>query len=173
VGWQIAMNAKIGFKLQVTATPGFHSHYDWGDQTMWLFSDAPQDPEDETVMDQHGADALYSVVKSLMHAIRIEDEEAQQDAAHQMIQIAKPWMIRRWLESKLANRKPLVRIPKVTAHLIDLELTKDEQAKLKAMVERYTSRGSSRAWRVHRWRFACFSLVLGHTEDRNDISGQW
>jgi len=24
VGWQIAMNAKIGFKLQVTATPGFH-----------------------------------------------------------------------------------------------------------------------------------------------------
>jgi len=29
VGKQIAMNAKIGFKLQVTATPGFHSLYDW------------------------------------------------------------------------------------------------------------------------------------------------
>ena len=29
VGWQIAMNAKIGFKLQVTATLGFHSLYDW------------------------------------------------------------------------------------------------------------------------------------------------
>jgi len=29
VGWQIAMNAKIGFKLQVTGTPGFHSLYDW------------------------------------------------------------------------------------------------------------------------------------------------
>jgi hypothetical protein len=24
VGWQISMNAKIGFKLHVTATPGFH-----------------------------------------------------------------------------------------------------------------------------------------------------
>ena len=24
VGWLIAMNVKIGFKLQVTATPGFH-----------------------------------------------------------------------------------------------------------------------------------------------------
>jgi len=28
VDWQIVMNAKIGFKLQVTATPGFHSLYD-------------------------------------------------------------------------------------------------------------------------------------------------
>jgi hypothetical protein len=26
VGWQIALNAKIGLKLQVTSTPGFHSH---------------------------------------------------------------------------------------------------------------------------------------------------
>jgi len=26
---------------------------------------------------------------------------------------------------------------------------------------------------VHRWQLACFSLVLGDTEDRNDISGQW
>ena len=34
VGWQIAMNAKIGFKLQVTATPEFHSLYDWCFQTM-------------------------------------------------------------------------------------------------------------------------------------------
>jgi hypothetical protein len=52
VGWQIAMNAKIGFKLQVTATLGFHSLYDWCFQTMWLFSGTPEDPEDDTVMDQ-------------------------------------------------------------------------------------------------------------------------
>jgi hypothetical protein len=173
VGWRIAMNARIGFKLQVTATPGFHSLYDWCFQTMWLFSGAPEDPEDETVMEMHGADALYSAVKSLMHAIRTEDEEAQQDAAHRMIQIAKPWTIRRWSESKLANGKPLVRIPKENAHLVDLEWTEEEQAKLKTLVERYTSRGASGAWRVHRWRLACFSLVLGDTEDRNDVSGQW
>jgi len=167
------MNAKIGFKLQVTATLRFHSLYDWCYQAMWLFSGAPDDPEDETVKEKHGADALYSAVKSLMHAIRTEDEEAQQDAAHRMIQIAKPWTIRRWSESKLANGKPLVRIPKENAHLIDLEWTEDEQAKLKTLVERYTSRGASGAWRVHRWRLACFSLVLGDTEDRNDVSGQW
>jgi hypothetical protein len=173
VGWQIAMNAKIGFKLQVTATPGFHSLYDWCFQTMWLFSGAPEDPEDDTVMEKHGAETLYSAVKSLMHAIRTKDEEAQQDAAHRMIQIAKPWTIRRWSESKLANGKPLVRIPKENAHLVDLEWTEEEQAHLKTLVERYTSRGASGAWRVHRWRLACFSLVLGDTEDRNDVSGQW
>jgi len=37
VSWQIAMNAKIAFKLHVTATPGFHSLYDWCYDTMWLF----------------------------------------------------------------------------------------------------------------------------------------
>jgi hypothetical protein len=49
---------------------------------MWLLSGAPEDPEDDTVMDQHGADALFSAVKSLMHLIRSKDEEAQQNAAH-------------------------------------------------------------------------------------------
>jgi len=145
VGWQIAMNAKIGFKLQVTATPGFHSLSNWCFQTMWLFSGAPDDPEDDTVMEKHRAEALYSAVKGLMHAIWTENEEAQQDAAHQMIQIAKPWMISRWLGSKLANGNPLVRIPKENAHQIDLEWTEDEQAKLKTLVERYTLRGASGA----------------------------
>jgi len=138
VGWHIVMNAKIGFKLQVTATLGLHSLYDWCYRTMWLFSGAPDNPEDQTVKKNYGAHALYSAVKSLMHAIQTEDEEAQQDAAHWMIQIAKAWTIRRWSESKLANRKPLVQIPKETAHLIDLEWTEDEQANLKSQVERYT-----------------------------------
>jgi hypothetical protein len=59
------------------------------------------------------------------------------------------------------------------AHLIDLEWTEDEQAKLKTLVERYTSRDVSGALMVHRWQLSCFSLVLGDTEERNDISGQW
>jgi hypothetical protein len=95
VGWQNATNARIGFKLQVTATLGFHSLYDWCYQEMWLFSGAPEDQDDETVMEMHGADALYSAVKRLMHAIRTEDQDAEQDAAHRMIQFAKTWTIRR------------------------------------------------------------------------------
>jgi len=31
---------------------------------MWLFSGVPEDAQDETVMEMHGADALYSAVKS-------------------------------------------------------------------------------------------------------------
>jgi hypothetical protein len=136
------MNVRIGFKLQVTATSGFHSLYDWCYQAMWLFSGAPEDPEDETMMEMHGADALYSSVKSLMHAIWTEDQDSQQDAAHRMIQIAKPWTINRWLESKLANGKSLVRIPNENPHLVDLKSTEDEQAKLKTLVERFTSQGT-------------------------------
>jgi len=108
-----------------------------------------------------------------MYAIRTKDEEAQQDVAHQMSQIAKPWTIRRWSESKLANGKPPIRIPQENVHLIDLESTEEEQAHLKTLVERYTSGGASGALRVHRWWLAYFSLVLGDTEDDNNVSGQW
>ena len=140
---------------------------------MWMFSGAPDDREDETVMEMHCANALYTAVNSVMHAIRTEDQDAQQDAAPRMSPIAKPWTIRRWTELKLANGKPFVQILKENAHLVDLEWNEDEQAKLQTLVDRYTSRGASGAWRVHRSRLACFSFVLGDTEDRNDISGQW
>jgi len=165
------MNARIGFKLHVTTMPGFHSLYDWCYQAMWPFSGAPEYPQDQTLMEMHGADALYCSEKSLLHAIRTEDQDAQQNAAHQMIQIAKPWMIRRWSESKLASGKPLVQIPKENAQLVDLKRTEHKQTNLKTLVERYTSRGASGAWRVHRWRLACFSLVLGDTKDQNNVSG--
>jgi hypothetical protein len=85
MGWRPAPNARIGFKLQVTPTRGFHSLYNWCYLTMWLFSGAPKDPEDETVMEKHSADALYVALKSLMHAICPEDKDAQQDTAHWMI----------------------------------------------------------------------------------------
>ena len=51
-------------------------------------SGAPDDAENDTVMEMHGAEALYSAVKSLMHAIQTNDKQAQQDAAHRTIQIA-------------------------------------------------------------------------------------
>ena len=108
-----------------------------------------------------------------MHAIQTKDEEDQQDAVHRMIQIATPWTIRRWSESQLASGKPLVRIPKEKAHLMDLEWTEEEQAHVKTLVERYTLRGASGVSRVLRWRITYFSLMLGNTEDRNSVSGQW
>jgi hypothetical protein len=63
------MNARIGFKFQVTATLGIHLLSDWCFQKMWQFPGRPEDPEDDTVMEKHGAEALYSAEKSLMHPI--------------------------------------------------------------------------------------------------------
>jgi len=166
------MNARIRFKLQVTAMPRFHSLYQWCFPTMWLFSGAPEDPENDTVMEKHCTEALYSTLKNLMHAIGTEIIHTQLDTAHRMIIIAMPWTIRRRSNSKLANGKPLVLISKENAHLVDLEWSEVAQATLKTLVERYTSQGSSGGWRVPRWQLACFSLVFGDTEDRNDISGQ-
>jgi len=54
---------------------------------MWLFSDGIDDPQDDTVMKKHSTNALYSAVNNMMDAIRTEAHNAQQDAAHRIIQI--------------------------------------------------------------------------------------
>jgi hypothetical protein len=100
-----------------------------------------------------------------MQAIWTEDHHGQQDVAHQIIQIAKPQMMRWLSESKVVKGKPLVRITHENTHLVNPEWTEDMQAQLKTIVDRYTSQAASGAWREHRWRLACFSVVLGDTED--------
>jgi len=111
VGWSIAMNVRIGFKLPVTPTQRFHSLYKWCYQTKWLFQGAPADPENETVMEKDGADTLYSIVTSLMHAIRTDYEDPLEDVACQMIHIAKPLSTRRWSVLKIVNGTTLDPIP--------------------------------------------------------------
>jgi hypothetical protein len=89
-------------------------------------------------MVKNGTEALYSEGKNLLHAIRTKDKEAQQNAAHRMIQIAIPWPKRWWAESQQAIGKPLVRKPNENAHLLDLEWTEEEQAHLQTLMQRYT-----------------------------------
>jgi len=173
VGCRIATNARIEFKLQVTATPGFNSLYYCCYQAMWLVSCVREDPENDTVMEMRGVDALYSAVNSLMYPIRTEDHDIQQDPTLRMIQITKPWTIRWWSELKLVNGKPLVRIPNAYAHLVTLEWNEDDQAKLNTHVERSTSWGASAECRVLWWQLVYFSFVLGDPMDQNDVSGQW
>jgi hypothetical protein len=79
-------------------------------------------------MEKHSAKAVNSAVKSLIHAVQTKNDQGQQDAAHQMIQNAKPWLIRRWSESKRANGKPLVPIPKENEDLIAVEWNEDLEA---------------------------------------------
>jgi len=64
-------------------------------QTVWLFSGAPEDLEDDTGMKKHSVLALYSTVKSLMQAIRADNQDAQHDATHRTILIGKARLIRR------------------------------------------------------------------------------
>jgi len=124
-------------------------------------------------MEKYGAEALYSAVKSGMHPIRTEYEHAQLDAANRINKISTPSTIRRWSESTLGNGKPLGRILKENAHLDDLDWIEQQREKSTPHVEKYTSWGTARVQRVHRWRLACVSVVLGDTKDRNDVSGQW
>jgi len=173
VGWRNPMKATTGFKLQVTATPGFHWLYDQCYQMTWLFSGAPGDPGVDSVMQNDGTEALYSAVKSVVLAIRTEDRKAQQHATHWMIQVTKPWTISGWSDSILAYVELFVRVPKYNAHRIAPQWTVEAQSELKTPVERYTSQGASGVWGVHTWGLAWFPLVLGDTKVPNDISGQW
>ena len=125
------------------------------------------------VMENHGAEAQYSVVRSLVYAILMENNEGQNNVVHQMIQIGKPSTIRRSLDSKNANGKPLLQILKHTARLANLEWTEEEQAKLQTLVERYTLESRSGAWRVHRWQQASFPVVFGDMGNGNKDSGQY
>jgi len=169
LGWQCELDSNFNPQLR----RDFYSLYDWCYQMIWVFSGAPENTENNTMMENNGAETVYCAARGLMQAIWTEDAEAQHDAAHQMIQNGKRLTILRWSESKLPNVKPLIRILMENAHYIDRDWTEDEQAKLKTLGERFMSRGASGARMVHRWWLARFSLVLGDTDDSNDISGQW
>jgi hypothetical protein len=128
-----------------------------------------EDPDYGTVMEKHGIEALYSSVKSLMHAICTEVEVVQYDAVHRMIEIALPWTIRQCSVLLPANGKQLVQTPTGKADLINLELTEEVQAKFKILLERNTSLHASEARRVHRSWLVCVSSVLGDTEGCLDV----
>ena len=81
--------------------------------------------------------------------------------------------MRRRSEWQLENGKPLVQIMNENTQLDNPEYSEDMQAQLETILNRYTSQGASGAWRVHGSRLACFPVVLGETEDRNDVSAQW
>jgi len=61
---------------------------------MWLIWGTPDDLENDTVMENYGAEEIYSVVKNLMDTIWLYKHEAQQDTVHKMIQIPQPCTIR-------------------------------------------------------------------------------
>jgi len=89
-GWGTEINTRIGFKLQVKATLGFYSSFVKCYLMMWLFPYTPEDPENVIVLENHCAEALYSMVNNSMHAIWIENNSGQNDTALWKIGHAKP-----------------------------------------------------------------------------------
>jgi hypothetical protein len=107
---------------------------DWVNQTIWLFSGTRICPEDNTLMELHGTEALQVAVHSLTQGIRSDNDKAQKAASEQIIRIAKPLTIWMWSESKLADGEPLVEMPKVKEHIVNLIWTMAEQQTLQQLV---------------------------------------
>ena len=57
-------------------------------------------------------------------------------AAQAMIDVVRPWTIRRWTESKLASGAPLISIPTEIIHHVLHEWTAEEQERLATTVGR-------------------------------------
>ena len=85
-------------------------------------------------MELHLLEALHVAIRSLTQGIRSDDDKAPKAASEQIIRIAKPWTIRRWSESKLADGEPLVEMPKVNKHIVNLTWTMAEQQTLQQLV---------------------------------------
>ena len=57
IGWKVVSEADIGFKVQVTAIPAYHSIRDWANLTHWLFA-IPKVAEDADAVAKHGPASL-------------------------------------------------------------------------------------------------------------------
>jgi len=118
-GWQIAIHTRTTVKLQSTAMEGFHSYLNQCYQILQQFSCSSDVLQKVTVFGKCWAETLYSVVKSLMDVIWIEDIAAQQDVVCWDIQSVKSWKIIRWSYLKLENGKHLEQIQKINRIEVD------------------------------------------------------
>ena len=85
---------------------------DWCMQTEWLFAQIIYEDE----LEHHGPLALnLGIVEPKHKDIMLEE------AYEQIKDIACPWTIRRWGETKDSNRKPPVRIPELVQHDMRLQ----------------------------------------------------
>jgi hypothetical protein len=176
IGFKVAHDAQIGFKIQVTATPAYHSLADWGNTSSWLFH-IPAVVQDEGELIHHGPRAMIRAVRELEQAVKHQESLAEQkEAAMRLIDVARPWTIRRWAESRLASGAPLANIPQEEIHHVRLQWTPEEQEQLSTVVQRLQAERLTHergvAWRVHRWQLACFSFPLEDEGDRY-ASGEW
>ena len=178
IGWKVVSEADIGFKVQVTATPAYHSLRDWANITRWLFA-IPEVAEDPDAVAKHGPAALEKAIMDIQYAVYKDlSAHEQQAAAQSMIDVFRPWTIHRYTESKLASGAPLISIPTKIIHQVLLEWTAEEQECLATTIGRQQQQTLTEehgvAWRVHRWQLASFSFLLQEEGDHHgDDERKW
>jgi len=91
-------------RIQLTGTPMHHTAGDWVVQTEWLFAQVTHQDE----LDSHSPRPLDSTMaEAKCENITLEE------AYDQIKDIAWPWTIRRWGETKDANGELLIPIPEL------------------------------------------------------------
>ena len=77
----------IGFKVQVTATPAYHSLRDWANLTRWLLA-IPEVGEDPDAVAKHGPTAFAKAIVDIQRAVSKDlPAHEQQAAAQTMIDV--------------------------------------------------------------------------------------
>ena len=169
------MEAKIGFKVQVTSTPAYHLLQDWRNISRWLFV-IPNEVEMPDSVSYHGPIALAKAVANVQRGVsKALQSDEQQAAAQMMSEVIRPWTIRRWTESKLVSGTPLMAIPTEIVHQVTLKWTSEEDEHLAAVVkslkeQALTDMRAGLAWRVHRWQLTYLPFSMEEEGDRSGDS---
>ena len=126
-----------------------HTVSDWVVLTEWLFALVTDDNE----LDHHHLIPLSTVIADAKR------EDITLEAYERIKDIAWPWTIRRWGETKDSNRDPLVRIPNLIQHDVRLQYTDPESS----AIDSWNEDAKSDKWNaiqtvLHEWRLACLTM---------------
>ena len=93
--------------------------------------------EDPDAIARHGPAALEISIVDIQRAVSKDlPVHEHQEAGQAMIDVLRPWIIRRWAELKLASGAPLISMPSEIVHQVRLEWTAEEQEFLMTTVGR-------------------------------------
>jgi len=139
-----------------------HTVGDWVVQTEWLFAQVT----DQDELDSHSLRPLDSAIAGAKRA-----NIPWQEDYDQIKDIAWPWTIRRWGDTKDANGEPLVHIPKLVQHDVHLQYTDDEATAMDGWIE--DTKGDK--WNaiqtvLQEQRLACLTMALPDNDISSDDS---
>jgi len=139
-----------------------HTVGHWVVQTEWLFAQVT----DQDELDSHGPRPLDSAIAEAKR-----ENITLEEAYDQIKDIAWPWTIQRWGETKDANGEPLVCIPELVQHDLRLQYTDDETTAMDGWIEDTKGdKGNAIQTVLHEWRLTCLTMDLPDNNISSDAS---